>query len=324
MSATTKAKTKVQAIIIKQRLPYDLIIIGGGPAGLTAAIYASRARLRTLLIERMALGGMAATTYEIENYPGFAEPISGMDLMKRMEDQATRFGTEFRYEAVEKLEVGKKIFSITMTGKEVLETRSIIIASGTQPRKLNIPGEEKFRGRGVSYCATCDGAFYQNKDVAVIGGGNAGLEEAAFLTRFANKVTVIHRRKDFRADPLMVERAKSNPKIYFILESEVSEIVGEQFVEEVVIKKVNSEAKTRLKVSGVFVYVGSSPQTNLVKDLVKLDENGYITVDRELMTSVPGIFAAGDCTVKRLRQVVTSVADGALAAVAAREYLETV
>jgi thioredoxin reductase (NADPH) len=322
MKLSLKPKTKPQEIIIAGKLPYDLIIIGGGPAGLTAAIYSARARLRTLILEKMVIGGMATMTYEIENYPGFSEPVSGMDLMRKMEEQARRFGTEFGFETIEKITKTKNVFHLKTTSGKDYETRAIIIASGTQTKKLPVPGEEKYRGRGVSYCATCDGAFYQGKDVAVVGGGNASLEEAIFLTRFVNKVTVIHRRNEFRADPLYIERAKANPKIYFVMESEVVEISGEQMVEEVTIKNVINGVKSKLKVNGVFVYIGAQALSGFVENLVKLDDKGYINVDKNMQTSAKGVFAAGDVCSKSLRQVVTAVSDGAVAANSARLYLE--
>ncbi|SHF49979.1 thioredoxin reductase (NADPH) [Desulfofundulus australicus DSM 11792] len=300
---------------------YDVVIIGGGPAGLTAGIYAARAKLKTLLIERGMTGGLAATTELIENYPGFSEGIGGPELMSRMEAQARRFGLEILNSNVETLQKENLSFIIKTEDTELL-TRTVIIATGAQPQRLNVKGEETFHGRGVSYCATCDGAFFKGKHVAVVGGGDAAVEEAMFLTRFAQKVFIIHRRGELRATKIVQERARQNPRLEFIWHSIVEEITGKETVNGVRIKDVRTGQMKELAVDGVFIYIGYIPNSSLVKELVKLDEQGYIITDTNMQTSCPGIFAAGDVRQKSLRQVVTAVADGAIAAVSAEKYLE--
>nr|WP_027357011.1 thioredoxin-disulfide reductase [Desulfofundulus thermocisternus] len=300
---------------------YDVVIIGGGPAGLTAGIYAARAKLKTLLIERGMTGGLAATTELIENYPGFSDGIGGPELMSRMEAQARRFGLEILNSNVETLQKENLSFIIKTEDTELL-TRTVIIATGAQPQRLNVKGEETFHGRGVSYCATCDGAFFKDKHVAVVGGGDAAVEEAMFLTRFAQKVFIIHRRGELRATKIVQERARQNPRLEFIWHSIVEEITGNETVNGVRIKDVRTGQARELAVDGVFIYIGYIPNSSLVKELVKLDEQGYIITDTNMQTSCPGIFAAGDVRQKSLRQVVTAVADGAIAAVSAEKYLE--
>lgn len=316
MSLQLQTKPKAQ-IIIKEDKIHDLIIVGGGPAGLTAAIYALRARLNVLMIEKMVLGGQASTTFKIDNYPGFPEGVSGMDLSKKMAEQAQKLGLEIVWGGAAKVQSG----SVTVDGK-AYPAKAIIIATGTDPAKLGVPGEEEFRGRGVSYCATCDGAFYQNKDVMVVGGGNSAVEEALFLTRYAKQVSIVHRRDELRAEKIVAEQACGHPKIYFHWHSVVEEIKGEKTVGKVVLKDVQTGKKRTVPTDGVFVYIGSHPNTKPVKGVVKLDERGFIIADEKLKTSAAGIFAAGDVRVKSLRQVVTAVADGAIAAESAREFIE--
>ncbi|SFG77321.1 thioredoxin reductase (NADPH) [Desulfotomaculum arcticum] len=299
----------------------DLVIIGGGPAGLSAGIYASRAAMNTVLLEQGISGGLVVSTDSIENYPGFAESISGPELMGQMESQARRFGLEIASTNVEKIVPGEKEFVVKSDDGEIA-AGAVIIATGAQPRLLGVCGESEYTGRGVSYCATCDGAFFRGKRVAVVGGGDAAVEEAIFLTRFAQKVYIIHRRGELRATKVVQQRAFENEKIEFIWHSVVDEIHGADTVEAVLIKDVRTGAKTQLNVDGTFIYVGYRPSSGLVKNLVKLDEKGYIITDENMLTSFPGIFAAGDVRQKLLRQVVTAVADGAIAAVAAEKYLE--
>ncbi|MFH1541631.1 MAG: thioredoxin-disulfide reductase [bacterium] len=322
MMTTTlvRPKTKTQKLAGK-RTDKDLVILGGGPAGLTAAIYSARAQLNILLVEKMILGGMVSTTSQIENYPGFPKGISGLDLSANMEQQARHHGVETVWGNASNIKQKKGHFEITIDEK-IITTKAVIIASGTEAAKLGIPGEERFRGRGVSYCATCDGAFYKDKNVMVIGGGNSAIEEAIFLTRYAKKVSVVHRRDQLRADKIVAERAKANPKIYFFWHCVVEEICGKQMVEEVVLSDLQGEKKLRVPIDGVFIYVGSNPNSDIVKDLAKLDDNGFIKTDEEMATSTPGIFAAGDIRVKTLRQVVTAAADGAIAAESARRFIE--
>ncbi|AEG15028.1 thioredoxin-disulfide reductase [Desulfofundulus sp. TPOSR] len=300
---------------------YDVAIIGGGPAGLTAGIYAARAKLKSLLIERGMTGGLAATTEFIENYPGFSEGIGGPELMSRMEAQARRFGLEFLNSNVEALKKENLNFIVKTEDTEIA-ARTVIVATGAQPQRLNVRGEETFYGRGVSYCATCDGAFFKDKHVAVVGGGDAAVEEAMFLTKFATRVFIIHRRGELRATKIVQERARQNPRIEFIWHNVVEEITGKETVTGVRIKDVRTGQTSELPVDGVFIYIGYNPNSYIVKELVKLDERGYILTDANMQTSCPGLFAAGDVRQKSLRQVVTAVADGAIAAVSAEKYLE--
>jgi len=300
---------------------YDVTIIGGGPAGLTAGIYAARAALKTLLIEKGMTGGLAASTEFIENYPGFDEGVGGPELMMQLDAQARRFGTELQSITAESIEAGDGYFTIH-TDEEDITTKTIILATGAQPQKLNIPGEEEFHGRGVSYCATCDGAFFKDKEVAVIGGGDSALEEALYLTKFASKVHILHRRGELRATKILQQRALEHEKIVLHWHSTVERISGEATVNEIIVKDVRSGATTPLAVQGIFVYVGTRPVSELVAGLINLNEQGYIITDENMHTSKPGIFAAGDIRQKTLRQVVTAVADGAIAAVEAEKYID--
>ena len=305
--------------------PYDIIIIGGGPAGMTAALYACRARMKTVLIEKMLCGGQVLIADTIENYPGFPEGIKGPDLAEWMFKQVSHFGLEVKSIDIVKISSKKHekgSFEIHLAGGEVMEALSLIIATGASWNQLNIPGEKKLTGRGVSYCATCDGPLFKNKDVVVIGGGDTALGEAAFLTKFANKVTVVHRRDKFRAAKIVQERAFGNKKIDIRLSSVALEIKGADRVEAVEIKDINTEKVTEIKTDAVFVQVGMKPNSDIVKDIVKLDEKGYILTDDGMHTSVKGIFAAGDVRKKLLRQVVTAAGDGATAAFNAEHYVE--
>ncbi|HPZ43800.1 MAG TPA: thioredoxin-disulfide reductase [Bacillota bacterium] len=299
----------------------ELVIIGGGPAGLSAGIYAARAAIKTVLLERGIPGGLVIRAQHIENYPGFENGISGSELMAQMEKQARRFGLEIRFAGVKEIQpAGDEIILETDHGR--ISTRAIIVATGVEPNLLGVKGESEFTGRGVSYCATCDGAFFRGKRVAVVGGGDAAIEEAIFLTKFAERVFVIHRRGELRATKIIQQRAFVNPQIEFIWHSVVDEIQGGDLVESLVLRDVRDHKTTSLAVDGVFIYIGYRPNSNLVKDLVELDEKGYIITDENMHTSRPGVFAAGDIRQKLLRQVVTAVADGAIAAVAAEKYLE--
>lgn len=321
METLLKTKPKAEVHIIEEKGFFDIIIVGGGPAGLAAAIYALRARLKTLLIEKMVFGGQVSTAFQIENYPGFPEGIPGIDLAQKMSDQAKKLGLETFWGNALKVKANKGHREVEVDVK-TLTAKAIIIATGADPEKLGVPGEEEFRGRGVSYCATCDGAFYQNKNVLVVGGGNSAIEEALFLTRYAGKVSIAHRRDELRADKILTERAKSHLKIYFFWHSIVEEIKGEKMVSEVILKDLLSGKRLRVPTDGVFIYVGSKPNSKLARDVVKLDEKGFILTDENMKTSVPGIFAAGDVRAKPLRQVVTAVSDGAVAAESARVFIE--
>ncbi|MCF6097630.1 thioredoxin-disulfide reductase [Thermovorax subterraneus] len=300
---------------------FDLAIIGAGPAGLSAAIYGARARLSTVIIEKMYPGGQAAITDIIENYPGFTEGIGGAELTEAMKKQAERFGAQFLNGEVEKIEKQNEKFLLSLKN-ETVEAKAVILAMGAQARRLGVKGEKEFTGRGVSYCATCDGAFYTDRTVMVVGGGDTAIEEALFLTHFAKSVTVVHRRSELRATKILQERAFKNEKIKFIWDSVVEEIKGSDSVQEVVLKNLKTGETTSIPVDGVFVAIGWDPNTAIVKDLVKLNEKGYIITDENMATGVPGLFAAGDLREKSLRQVVTAVADGAVAAVSAEKYLE--
>lgn len=301
---------------------YDVVIIGGGPAGLSAGLYAARAKLKTVLIERGMPGGQASTTDLIENYPGFPEGIPGPDLVMNMDIQARRFGVEPKFTDV------LSIAEMPAGGYQVktddgdLATKTVIIAAGALSRPLGIPGEEEFRGRGISYCATCDGAFFQGKKVAVVGGGDSSIQEAIYLTKFAEKVYIIHRRDEFRATKVLQEKAQSNAQIEFIMDSVVTNVMGNEQVEAVKIKNLKSGEEKAVAVDGVFVYIGKDPSTELFKGFVDTDERGYIITDAKMQTSRQGVFAAGDVRQTPLRQVVTAVADGAVAAVSAEEYIE--
>jgi len=316
-----KTLPKLEAIVLSHGPLFDLIIIGGGPAGLAAALYAGRARLRTLLVEKALLGGMASTTYLIENYPGFPHGVSGMDLAKYLEEQAKKFGADFYYSDVTGITIKDNKKIVQIDGRSV-EARALIIAAGTETKKLNIPGEEQFIGRGVSYCATCDGPFYKGKNIVVVGGGNAAIEEALFLTRYASKISIIHRRNRLRADKVLAEQALNDPKIFVIWDSQVEEIIGTSRIEKIKVKNVQTKKTNYIPADGVFIYVGSQPNTSFIKGIIDLDKEGYIKTDENMKTSVMGIFAAGDIRVKSLKQVVTAVADGAIAANSARLYIE--
>ncbi|MDO8735567.1 MAG: thioredoxin-disulfide reductase [Thermoleophilia bacterium] len=303
---------------------YDVIIIGAGPAGLTAGLYTGRARLRTLILEKATAGGQAATTDMIENYPGFPDGVGGFQLTELMKQQALEFGAEIReITPVSTIEVeGDE--RVIKTEDESFRAKAVIIASGTEPKMLGIPGEDELRGRGVSYCATCDGAFYRDKVVAVIGGGNAAVEEAIFLTRFASKVYIVHRRDELRADKIVQERALANNKIEVIWDSHLKKVLGTGKVEEIVVENRNTSERTSYAVDGVFFYIGTVPNTVFCESAVDMDTRDFIVTDERLQTSVPGIFAAGDCRANLLKQVAVAVGEGALAAVEAERYIEEV
>lgn len=300
---------------------YDVAIIGAGPAGLSAGVYASRAKLSTVIIEKMFPGGQAAITDKIENYPGFAEGIGGEELTDNIKYQAEKFGAEFINGDVDKIEKQDNKFIIHME-EEKLEAKTVILAMGAEPRQIGVKGETEFVGRGVSYCATCDGAFYTDKPIVMVGGGDTAIEEAMYLTRFASSIHVIHRRDELRATKILQERALKNDKIKFIWDSVVEQIKGEDAVEEVVVKNVKTGELSSVFVDGIFVAIGYTPKTDFVKNLVKLDNQGYIITDDHMKTGIPGLFAAGDLRQKSLRQVVTAVSDGAIAAVEAGRYIE--
>ena len=299
----------------------DLVIIGAGPAGLAAAIYGKRAGLDLAVIEKFAPGGQVMNTYEVENYPGFMDPVTGFQLMQSMEAQALRLGTQIESADIasfEKRDDGT--FLVKGNSKEIYETRTLILAMGSSYKLLGIPGEKDFTGMGVSYCATCDGAFFKDKVTAVIGGGNTALEEALFLTRFASKVYLIHRRNECRGDKLLQERVFSNPKIEPMLGYIPEAIIGTSKVESLKLKKADTGEIEDVLTDGVFIFVGYDPLTGIVPaDL--LDENRQVKVDMHMKTSVSGLYAAGDIRTQSLRQIVMACADGATAAISANEYI---
>jgi len=309
----------------KEEIIYDAIIIGGGPAGLTAGIYLSRARMNTLLIEKAIPGGQAALTEIIENYPGFPEGIDGPELMQKMEEQAVRFGLKIEYgEAAEvRIKEGKedKVKIVKINNQEY-NTLAIILASGAEASKLGIPGEEELRGRGVSYCATCDAPFFKDQKIVVIGGGDTAIEEALYLTKFVREVTIIHRRDRLRATEILQERVVANKKINFAWDSVVTKILGKEKVEGVLIQNKKTGEEKEISCQGVFVFVGNIPNSKFLKELLKLDKRGYILTDDNMMTSQEGIYACGDVRKKILRQVVTACGEGATAAFATQKYIE--
>ncbi|WP_305044967.1 thioredoxin-disulfide reductase [Geoalkalibacter sp.] len=300
---------------------YDVLIIGGGPAGLTAGLYTSRAKLRSLMVERMILGGQVMTTTKVENYPGFPGGIDGPDLMLRFQEHCQEFGLEVRYGEVEAIVDRGHLKAVRVDGAEIL-TRTVIITTGAEPRKLGVPGEVELTGRGVSYCATCDGAFFKNVPVAIIGGGDTAAEEALFLTRFASKVYLIHRRDQLRATKILQERLFGNDKIELIWDTEVLRIEGDaRGVRAIELRHLKSGEKSSLPLEGVFMAIGVTPKAHFLADVLKLTEEGYILTDAECRTSMPGVFAAGDVRKKLLKQIATAVGDGAVAAIMAEKYL---
>lgn len=301
---------------------YDIIIVGAGPAGLTAALYSARSKLKTLYIEKLSTGGQAATTDEIENYPGFPQGITGPELSVKMEEQAKRFGAERLAAKVQEMKVvGDE--RIIITNKGEFSAKVVIIAAGAAPKLLGCPGELKLRARGVSYCATCDAAFYEGAKVMVVGGGDSAVEEANYLTKFADKVTLVHRRNSLRATKVVQDRALANPKLEILWNTTVDSIEGDDIVEKVVLKDVPTGAKREMAIDGVFIYVGLEPNTDWLDGQVETDEHGYIKTDENMRTNLPGVYGIGDVRTKLLRQVVTAAADGAIAAFHAEKYIES-
>jgi thioredoxin reductase (NADPH) len=297
----------------------DIAIVGGGPAGLTAGIYALRSGRSVLLLEQLSPGGQAATTWQVDNYPGLPH-INGAELMMKMEAQARELGLQIRTDQVVNLEPGNP--HRLVTSGEPVHAKTVVIATGAKPKLLGIPGEEKFRGQGVSYCATCDAAFFRGLPVAVIGGGNTALEEAEFLTRFATKVYLIHRREQFRADQILQDQVLKHPKIEVLTPFVVKEILGdEQGVESIMMGPTAGTECRRLSVKGVFIFTGVCPQNEAFKECLKMDRDGFIQTAVDLQTSQPGVFAAGDCRTNLLKQIVVATGEGATAAIMADRYL---
>jgi thioredoxin reductase (NADPH) len=298
---------------------YSVVIVGGGPAGLSAAIYSSRARLKTLLIEKNGCGGQMTATDLLENYPGFNGGINGFDLAIKLENQARGFGTEIVYDEVTEIKSGK--VKEVVTTNSAYEAKTVIIAAGTRVKEMDIPGESKFKGKGVSFCATCDAPFYKGKKVLVIGGGDSAIQEAIYLAKFAKEVTILHRGNKLRATKILQERMLSYPNISIMYNTVPKEIIGEEHIGEVIVTDLKMNKSKSLKVDGAFVFIGLVPNT-LFPIGVNLDEQGYIITDENMHTSVDGIFACGDIRQKHLRQVVTAASDGAQAAVSAEHYID--
>ena len=307
----------------KNILEYDVVILGGGPAGLSAAIYAARGAAKTAIIDISMLGGQPSNYLELENYPGFGK-IGGYDMMEKFEEHADMFNIDkYPMQEIQNIDLLSDVKTIE-TLDTVYRTKTVIIATGAQARKLGIPGEKEFLGRGVSYCAVCDGAFYRDKVVAVVGGGNAAVEEGAYLTKFAKKVYIIHRRDTLRADKIAQERAFKNEKIEFVYDTIPLEIQGNDCVEKIVVKNVKTGESSEIKVDGVFPYIGFTPNIDYINAQVEQDEAGFIVTDETMQTSVKGVFAVGDVRTTPLRQVITAAADGAVAGCYAVKYLEEV
>ncbi len=297
-----------------------VIIIGSGPAGYAAAVYTARAQLEPLLMAGPALGGQVAISSEVGNYPGFPEDIAGAELAQLMQQQAERFGTRIEMDIVTNVDLSSRPFKVTAYGGEY-ETQALIVASGASPRKLGVPGEEELSGRGVSYCATCDGFFYMGKEIVMVGGGDAAIEEALFLTRFASKVTVIHRRDQLRAEPLLQEQAFRNEKIEFLWDTVVTGIAGEQFVTGVQVRNVKTGEESLFPTQGVFIAIGYLPNTNFLAGQLEENELGYVVADEDQRTNVEGVWAAGDVCDWTYRQIATSVGAGCKAALQVEHYI---
>ena len=300
----------------------QVMILGGGPAGFTAALYAARADLKPLLVTGMTLYGQASQTNCIENYPGFPEGVGGSDLGQRLDDQAKRFGAEIIYDTVQCVNLQQRPFEVCLSSGNYTAD-SLIISMGADARKLGVPGEREFTGRGVSYCATCDGAFYKEKEIHMVGGGDSAIEEALFLTRFARSITVIHRRDQLRAGAILESRARSNPKIKFLWDTVVKEIIGADTISHLLIENVKTGQQETIATDGVFISIGHNPNTAVLEGQLKLTVLGTIEIDKYMETSVKGVFAAGEIADPYFRQVVTSAGMGAAAAISATKYLST-
>jgi thioredoxin reductase (NADPH) len=297
----------------------NVIVLGSGPAGLTAALYAARADLNPLIITGPDLGGQIATTTEVENFPGFPEGLTGPELTEYMQKQAERFGARMEFDTITSVDLTRPPFKLT--GNVEYEARSLIIATGASPRKLGVPGEKELVGRGVSYCATCDGFFFKNKELMVVGGGDSALQEGLFLTKFASKVQIVHRRDSLRAGHVLQERARKNDKLSFLWNSVIVQVLGDKTVKSVRLRNVQSGEEYERPVDGVFVYIGHLPNTDIFRGKLAMDEEGYLVVDGKLHTSVPGVFAAGEVHDKWFRQAIVSSGYGCMAAMETDKYL---
>ena len=299
----------------------NLVIIGSGPAGLTAAIYAARANLSPLVLTGQEIGGQIALTDEVENYPGFPDGVTGPELVELMQKQAKKFGARVEIDVVEQVDLKRHPFALKTQNGATYAANALIVATGASPRRLGVPGEKELTGRGVSYCATCDGFFFRGKEIAVVGGGDSALQEGLFLTRFASKVHVIHRRDSLRAQPILQDRARENPKMNFVWNSVVKEIKGNGSVAKLVLENTQTHAQSELAAQGIFVYAGHIPNTELFKGQLEMNEEGYLKVDARLHTSVPGVFAAGESHDHVFRQAVVSAGFGCMAEMEAEKFL---
>ncbi|MCB0282587.1 MAG: thioredoxin-disulfide reductase [Calditrichae bacterium] len=300
---------------------YDVIVLGGGPAGLTAGIYLARGKHNTLILNEGAIGGQTVLTHEVANYPG-VENINGYQLARIMKKQATDFGCKIRSNVkVTNLELSGPVKKIEINNKDTFSAKAVILSPGGRSRELGVPGENEFKGKGISYCATCDGDFFQDKEIIVVGGGNSAIEEADALTRYASKVTVVHQFDHFQAYEHAVRTAKENPKIEFIMESTIAEFKGEGKLEAVTVKNLKTAELTELPIDGVFIFIGYVPNTEVFKDVISLNNYGEIEINQNFETNIPGVFAAGDAIQKRYRQITTAVSDGTIAALNTMEYL---
>lgn len=301
---------------------YDVAVIGAGPAGLTAAIYAARARLRTLVLDEGIPGGQVKTTHKVSNYPGFPDDVKGADLAAAFAVQAERFGATIRRSVeITRHDLAATPKTLELDEEETVEARAVIVATGAKPRPLGVPGEQLFKGRGISYCATCDGAYFEGKDIHVIGGGNSALEESLFLTQFARSVTIVHQFMDFQAEPASVQEALANPRIQVLLGHEPRGFHGETVLERLEVEELATKERKTLRTDGVFVFIGMVPRTDLLAPYVSLAQGGYVETTESMETQLPGVYAAGDIRVKRFRQITTAVADGTIAALAAQKHL---
>jgi thioredoxin reductase (NADPH) len=304
------------------KTPVKVLVLGSGPAGFSAALYAARAELEPVVLTGMELGGQAALTYTIENYPGFPEGVGGSQLGELFQKQAEHFGAKVEFDTAHEVDLSKRPFLVKTDNAEYL-AESLIITTGASSNHLNIPGEKELTGRGVSYCATCDGWFFKDKKVIVVGGGDSALEEGLFLTRYASSVTIIHRREELRAGAILQNRAMSNEKLGFIWNTVVTEVIGDEKVEAVRLKDVNTGEERLLETDGIFIFIGHTPNTQMFKSQLEMDSLGYLKTNMQMETSVPGVFAAGEAADPHFRQVVTSAGMGAAAAIQATRFLES-
>lgn len=307
----------------KGEISTRVLILGSGPAGLSAALYAARADLDPIVLTGMELGGQVSLTNIVENYPGFPEGVGGNELVELFQKQAERFGTKLEFDTASEVDLSKRPFKVQTFNSTYLAD-TLIVSTGATSRRLDIPGETELTGRGVSYCATCDGWFFKDKDLIIVGGGDSALEESIFLTRYANSVTIVHRRDELRAGPFLQNRTKSNPKIDFIWNSIVTEILGEEAVESVRLQDVVTKEERIYPIDGIFIFIGHIPNTQLFKDQLDMDELGYLKVDHLMKTNVAGVFAAGEVADSHFRQVITSAGMGAAAAIQANHYLDEI